>query len=55
MKYIIKESSSKFPRTIESNDNVLYMRETRFDNGQLCDFAEKRKQIQKFEMGDKNF
>ena len=45
MKYIMKESTSKFPRTIECNDNVLYMRETRFDNGQLCDFAEKRKQI----------
>ena len=55
LKYIIKQTNSKIPRTIEQNDNVLYLRETRFDNGQLCDFAEKRKQVQKFEMGDKNY
>jgi len=33
LKYVIKESTSKFPRLIEEEDIVQYLHETRFDNG----------------------
>ena len=52
LKYITKEGTSKFNRLIEEADIVHYMHETRFDNGQLCDFDEKRKAKEKFEMAN---
>lgn len=52
LKYVVRASTSKFGRKIESGDFVYYKCETRFSNGQLVDFAEKRKAPQKFEMGN---
>ena len=40
---------------IDVNDHVFYKHETRYDNGQLVDFAEKRKAVEKFEMGNVNY
>ena len=50
IKYTVKQSTSKFDRLIESEDIVHYMHETRYDNGQLVDFEERRKAKEKFEM-----
>lgn len=50
LKYIMKVSTSQFKRTVESEDVVHYLHETRYDNGQLVDFEEKRKAKEKFEM-----
>jgi hypothetical protein len=52
LKYTIRESTSKFNRLIEEQDIVQYLHETRYDNGQLVDFDEKRKAKEKFEMGN---
>ena len=52
LKYVMKQSTSIFPRNCESADSVYYTHETRFDNGQLVDFDEKRKAKEKFEMSD---
>ena len=52
IKYLMKPSSSKFKRTCEAHDIVYYTHETRFDNGQLVDFEEKRKVKEKFEMAN---
>lgn len=52
MKYIIQEGKGTL---IGNNDDVFYKHETRFDNGQLVDFAEKRNAIEKFQMGDVRF
>ena len=40
---------------ITNTDDVYYKHETRFDNGQLVDFSEKRKALEKFEMKDIRF
>ena len=40
---------------IEAFDDVYYKHETRFDNGVLVDFNEKRKAVDKFEMKDQRF
>ena len=37
---------------IEEKDIVFYKHETRYNNGQLVDFSEKRKVADKFDMGD---
>jgi hypothetical protein len=37
---------------IDEKDTVYYRHETRYDSGQLVDFSEKRKAIDKFDMGD---
>lgn len=55
LKYTMKEPTSKFRRKIEGGDFVYYKCETRFSNGQLVDFAEKRKAPQKFEMGNQAY
>lgn len=52
IKYLMKPSTSKFMRTCEEADIVYYTHETRFDNGQLVDFEEKRKVKEKFEMAN---
>jgi hypothetical protein len=49
IKYIIEEGKGS---CISPTDDVYYRHETRFSTGQLVDFAEKRKAIEKFEMGD---
>jgi hypothetical protein len=46
----MKRSTSIFPRNCEHADSVYYTHETRYDNGQLVDFEEKRKAKEKFEM-----
>ena len=33
MKFVVKKSTSKFPRCGEDGDTVYYTHETRFDNG----------------------
>jgi hypothetical protein len=38
--------------SIDTNDVVHYMHETRYSNGQLVDFEEKRKAKEKFEMAN---
>jgi hypothetical protein len=50
LKHIMRKTSSKYDRCIETNDIVHYMHETRYSNGQLVDFEEKRKAKEKFEM-----
>lgn len=52
IKYKIKEPTALFERRVEEADHVYYTHETRFDNGQLVDFDEKRKAKEKFEMAD---
>jgi hypothetical protein len=52
IKYVMEESTSKFERKIEVADTVHYIHETRYDNGQLCDFEERRKAKEKFEMAN---
>ena len=52
IKYLMKPSTSKFTRKCEEADIVYYTHETRFDNGQLVDFEEKRKVKEKFEMAN---
>eukprot|EP00347_Sterkiella_histriomuscorum_P003944 403362337 len=52
VKYIVQEGKGSY---IGLNDDVFYKHETRFDNGQLVDFAEKRNAIEKFQMGDIRF
>lgn len=52
IKYVVEESKSKFNRLIDVNDTVHYIHETRYDNGQLVDFEEKRKAKEKFEMAN---
>lgn len=52
LKYLMIESKSRFQRKVEESDIVYYMCETRFDNGQLVDFNEKRKAKSKFDMAD---
>jgi hypothetical protein len=52
IKYVIEEGKGSY---IENTDDVYYKHETRFDNGQLVDFAEKRKATDKFEMKDIRF
>ena len=49
LKLVIEEGKGS---CIAATDEVFYRHETRFSNGQLVDFAEKRKAIEKFEMGD---
>lgn len=48
----MKGSTTKFPRMVEESDIVHYFHETRFDNGQLVDFDEKRKAVEKFLMNN---
>ena len=48
----MEESSSKSKRFVEPFDVVNYTHCTRFDNGQLVDFDERRKVANKFEMTD---
>jgi len=55
LKYVMTESQSKFKRNIEEADIVYYTCETRFDNGQLVDFNEKRKAKNKFDMSDQRY
>ena len=50
----MKASSSKFDRKCDDTDIVYYIHETRFDNGQLVDFEEKRRIKEKFEMSKTN-
>lgn len=50
MKYNMKPTTSTFHRLVEEADIVHYFHETRFDNGQLVDFDEKRKAKEKFHM-----
>lgn len=52
VKYIVKASTSKFARCVEEQDTVHYMHETRFSNGQLVDFEERRRAKEKFEMAN---
>jgi hypothetical protein len=52
IKYVVIESDSKFQRCCEKTDVVYYTHCTRFDNGQLVDFDERRKAKEKFEMSD---
>jgi len=51
-KYVLEKGKGAL---IGPNDEVFYRHETRFSTGQLVDFAEKRKAIEKFEMGDFRF
>jgi hypothetical protein len=37
---------------IDTKDHVYYRHETRHENGQLVDFSEKRRAVEKFDMGD---
>ena len=53
LKYVMKESDSQFKRCCEPTDVIYYMHCTRFDNGQLVDFDERRKVKDKFDMADK--
>jgi hypothetical protein len=39
-------------RTVDDTDKVLYMHETRFDNGQIVDLDERRRVLDKFSMND---
>lgn len=55
LKYLMKASQSRFPRKVEEADIVYYTCETRFDNGQLVDFNEKRKAKNKFDMADPRY
>ena len=48
-------TTSQYGRRIEPDDFVGYKCETRFSNGQLVDFDERRKQVQKFEMGSPQY
>lgn len=48
----MKPTTSQFDRKCEEADIVYYTHETRFDNGQLVDFEEKRKVKEKFEMAN---
>lgn len=52
VKYITRTTNSKFNRLIDEADIVQYLHETRFDNGQLVDFDEKRRAKEKFEMAN---
>jgi hypothetical protein len=52
MKFVIEEGKGD---PITMVDDVYYRHETRFDNGQLVEIKERRKQIEKFAMGDKSF
>lgn len=49
MKYVVEEGKGS---TVQSTDTVYYKHETRYSNGQLVDFSEKRKASEKFEMND---
>ena len=49
IKFMMEEGKGDL---IEEKDTVFYRHETRYNNGYLVDFAEKRKIIDKFEMGD---
>ena len=53
IKYTVQESTLKYKRCIEPTDIVNYTHCTRFDNGQLVDFDERRRVTNKFEMTDK--
>ena len=55
LKYMVKASKTKYDRKVESSDVVYHTCETRFENGQLVDFTEKRRVKQKFEMGNPAF
>eukprot|EP00350_Pseudokeronopsis_sp_OXSARD2_P011265 CAMPEP_0170564636 /NCGR_PEP_ID=MMETSP0211-20121228/74042_1 /TAXON_ID=311385 /ORGANISM="Pseudokeronopsis sp., Strain OXSARD2" /LENGTH=80 /DNA_ID=CAMNT_0010884359 /DNA_START=133 /DNA_END=372 /DNA_ORIENTATION=- len=48
MKYVLEEGKGLF---IDEKDLVFYRHETRYDNGQLVDYNEKRKAIERFDMG----
>eukprot|EP00355_Strombidium_rassoulzadegani_P006948 CAMPEP_0168620602 /NCGR_PEP_ID=MMETSP0449_2-20121227/7233_1 /TAXON_ID=1082188 /ORGANISM="Strombidium rassoulzadegani, Strain ras09" /LENGTH=48 /DNA_ID= /DNA_START= /DNA_END= /DNA_ORIENTATION= len=48
----MKNSGSKYERAGQEGDTVYYTHETRYDNGQLVDFNEKRRVKEKFEMSD---
>jgi hypothetical protein len=39
-------------RPVDDTDKVLYMHETRFDNGQIVDLDERRRVLDKFSMND---
>ena len=52
IKYTVKATSSQFNRCVEPNDVVQYLHETRFQNGQLVDFEERRKAKDRFEMSN---
>jgi hypothetical protein len=52
VKYVVEEGKGEF---IDGCDEVFYRHETRFDNGQLVDFSEKRKAIDKFIMNNPNY
>ncbi|CDW86323.1 peptidyl-prolyl cis-trans isomerase fkbp6-like [Stylonychia lemnae] len=52
VKYVIEDGKGSF---IGLQDEVFYKHETRFDNGQLVDFSEKRNAIDKFVMSDSRF
>lgn len=43
LKYTMKPKTTRFDRLVESQDVVYHTCETRFSNGQLVDFNEKRK------------
>lgn len=53
MKYTVQRSEKNYKRCVEPTDTVNYMHCTRFDNGQLVDFDERRRVANKFEMADR--
>jgi hypothetical protein len=52
LKYVITQTTSKTNRFCETNDIVYYIHETRYGNGQLVDFDERRKVTDKYEMSN---
>lgn len=52
MKYVIEEGKGAL---IDNTDDVYYKHETRFTTGQLVDFNERRKVVDKFEMKNPNY
>ena len=52
IKLVVEEGKGA---SVDKEDIVYYMHETRFDNGQLVDLQEMRRVPQKFQMNDQSF
>lgn len=52
-KILIEPAAFPTHRIVQDTDFVYYIHETRYDNGQLVNLMEKRRQVEKFEMADR--
>ena len=52
-KIVIEPATFPTHRIVQDSDFVYYIHETRYDNGQLVNLMERRRQVDKFEMSDR--